>query len=139
MDNELKIALGKILSEIYNLRNEIAEIRQQELPYESSTIAELNEGIEAVINRELNLEHGIALSDEKLSEIGRALENWENGNNLDNFNGFNDLPIDLQNQFTQNEWWYSLKHFRANRMFTQLIPLIENGENTPDRYRNLDW
>lgn len=140
MDNKIKLALGIILSEIYELKNQIAEIRHEDIPHEQFTIDGLKGNYEHIVDRELGLDSNFALTTECYEDICKVLDDYEinNPEAVNNLNGFNDLPMEIRNEFSQNEWLLALRVMKNERIFNNIISSIENGTNTPDRFRNLN-
>lgn len=140
MDNNIKLALGIILSEIYELKNKIAEMRHENTPHEQFIIDGLKGNYEHIVDRELGLDNNFALTTERYENICNVLEDYEinNPEAANNLNGFDDLPMDIRNEFSQNEWFLALRAMKNERIFNNIISSIENGTNTPERFRNLN-
>lgn len=137
---EIKKMLGVILGEIYELKNQIAEMRQENIPNEQFTIEGLKGTYEHIIDREFRLDSSFALTTECYENIGKVLEDYEINNleAVNNLNGFDDLPMNIREKFDQNQWLLALRAMKNERIFNNIISCIENGTNTPDRFKNLN-
>lgn len=140
MDNETKLALGIILSEIYELKNQIARTQNQQLLHDDFTIQALRTGYEHIINEELRIESGISLSQDKYFEILETLDNFEQQNRqkIEQLTGFYDLPSELQNRFTRYEWLCALRAMKAEHRFNNIISRIEGSQNSPAEFNSFN-
>lgn len=136
MDNETKSALGIILSEIYELKNQIARTQNQKPLHDDFRIHALRTGYEHIINEELRIESGISLSQDKYFEILETLDNFEQQNRqkIEQLTGFYDLPSELQDRFTRIEWLCALRAMKAEHRFNNIISRIEGSQNSPAEF-----
>lgn len=140
MDEEMKLMMGHLLGEIYELKNQISTLENRDLEHDPFLIQALKTGYEHIINQEFRLEDGFCLSQERYYELLKVLDDMEiaNPSVFDNLTGFYDLPLELQNRFDRAEWLFSLKAMKKEHRFQNLISKIEGSQNSPTEFSSFD-
>ncbi len=139
MDKETKQALATILSEIYELKNQILKLQNENSEFR---IEALKCGYEHIINEELGIHDNqfeFPLTEVKYDEILKCLDDYERENSvgIENLTGFYDFPSEIQNRFSRIEWLYAFKAMKAEHRFNNIISRIEDSQNSPAEFHNL--
>ncbi len=136
MDNETKLALGIILSEIYELKNQIANLQNEDAPHDNFRINALRAGYEHIINEELRIENGLPLAQDKYFAILKCVDDFElqNPQLIEQLTGFYDFPLEIQNKFSRIEWLYAFRAMKAEHRFDKIISKIEGSQNSPAEF-----
>lgn len=138
MDNNIKLALGIILSEIYELKNQISRLQNEESQYDNFRISALRNGYEHIINEALRVEDGMTLLQSQYFAILQCLDHFEleNPERIETLTGFYDFPLEIQNKFSRIEWLYAFRAMKAEHRFNNIISRIEGSQNSPAEFHN---
>lgn len=142
MEETLKRALAKILSEVYVLQNQVAQLRNEDIPHSNTVIEELSCGYEHVIDMELGIEEvPFPLKKETYYDILETLDKLEqeNPNLIRNLKGFYDLPSEMRDKYNRTEWLYALKTMKNEHRFNEIISRIEGSKDSPAEFKNFDF
>lgn len=134
MEQDTKKALALILSEIYELKNQIATLQNREQIHDDFTIEALKSGNEHIINQELGItEELFWLTENDYNRILNTFDQLEKNNSelINTITGFYDLPREIQNQFNRNEWLQAFKTMKHHHVFDNIVLIIEGSQNSP--------
>jgi len=133
MHEEIKAHFGKLLGEIYCLKNKFAEHMGEQKVYPGYIVWGLKHGVEPIVNQYFHDNYTLTL--ERYDDIVQYLENISD-EEVSNINGFYDLS--KNDSFTRGEWQAALILLKAEGRFTEIISRIENSEHTPMELKDLN-
>lgn len=141
MEQDTKKVFSLILSEIYELKNQIATLQNKEQIHDDFTIEALKCGNEHIINQELGItEQLFWLTDDVYNRILLTFDRLEKNNPelINTIIGFYDLPKEIQNQFNRNDWLQAFKTMKHHHVFDNLVLIIEGSQNSPLEFSSFD-
>ena len=136
MDEELKICLGKLLGEVYSIKNTLAELRGERNLYDEHVIDGLLSKNEFIIDREFGLEESFILSSKTYNDILEDL-NTLTTDEIANLDGFYTIPKRIASKYSRVEWIVALRIMINESIFVEIIEKIRMGQNSPVEINNL--